>query len=107
MKLNLMLIIIVFSFTNLISQEKTNIYTPKSKSLSDFDWEKNRIGFTYSMMTGYGLTYLRQFDNGIALKGQLFAYGSIDDEENYRNEIDVAFGIEVQYNIKKFDKTRL
>lgn len=107
MKLNLILLLIVFSISNLYSQENTNVYTPKSKSLSDFDWEKNRIGFTYSMMTGYGLSYLRQFDNGLALKTQLFAYGSIDDNSSSSSEIDVAVGLEVQYNIKKFDKTRL
>lgn len=107
MRSKLMLLICFLVFSSAYSQNETiNVYTPQSKSLQDFEWTNNRVGFTYSMMTGYGLTYLRHFDNGLALKTQLFAYGSIDDNSSSSSEIDVAFGLEVQYTIKKFNKTR-
>lgn len=97
--------ILFFGF-NLYSQETKTVY--RVETSKEFEWHENRIGFTYSMMSGYGLTYLREFNDKVALKSQLFAYGSIDDEEAYSdNYINFSIGTELQYTLKRFDRTRL
>ena len=90
---------------NLYSQETKNVYRVESNN--EYEWFDNKIGFTYSMMTGYGLTYLRNVNDNFAIKTQLFAYGSIDDEDSYNNYIDFSLGIEFQYTVKKYERTRL
>jgi hypothetical protein len=70
----------------------------------------NKIGFTYSMMTGYGLTYYRQINELVGLKSQFFAYGRIEDNpsESYDfDRIHLTLGSEIQFNLKKFDSSRL
>lgn len=98
--------IVLLSAISLFSQETKNVY--RVEPLNDYQWNDNRIGFTYSMMSGYGLSYLRVFNDKFALKTQLFAYGSIDEDESYNgNYIDFSIGTELQYTLKKFDRTRL
>lgn len=73
-------------------------------------WLNNKIGFTYSMMTGYGLSYQRQLTDKIGLKSQFFAYGSIEDNPNSGNnfnDVQVTIGTELQYDLKKFESSRL
>ena len=74
------------------------------------NWLDNKIGFTYSMMTGYGLSYQRQFTETIGLKSQFFAYGSVNDDPNTENTFDdiyISIGSELQFNLKKYESTRL
>lgn len=73
-------------------------------------WLDNKIGFTYSMMTGYGLTYYRQLNETIGLKSQFFAYGRIEDNptESYNfDRMHLTLGTELQFNLKKFESSRL
>jgi hypothetical protein len=60
-------------------------------------------------MSGYGLTYLRAFENNFSLKTQLFAYGNLDNSENSLtdNSVNFAIGTELQYNLTYFKNNRL
>ncbi len=71
-------------------------------------WPQNRIGLYGSFFSGYGLSYQYQFENGISLRTQLFAYGSNDDNNNYNSdEIQLALGADLQYNLKRTNNSRL
>lgn len=101
MKILIFLLLIVSTIN--ISALDTKANVPNNEN---YDWLDNRIGFTYSMMTGYGLTYLRQLNEDFAIKSQLFAYGTIEENTEYL-EIILSLGAELQYNIRKYDRTRL
>ena len=93
-----------FSFAN--AQNKTD-----NVSTSDDDesqWLQNRIGLYGSFFSGYGLSYQYQFENGFSIRTQLFAYGSNDENNNYNSdEIRLALGADLQYNLKRTKNTRL
>ncbi|PKL80696.1 MAG: hypothetical protein CVV25_03055 [Ignavibacteriae bacterium HGW-Ignavibacteriae-4] len=70
-------------------------------------WLQNRIGLYGSFFSGYGLSYQYQFANGLSVRSQLFAYGSDDDSRNYNtNEIQLTYGIDLQYNLNRTKNTR-
>ena len=70
-------------------------------------WLQNRIGLYGSFFSGYGLSYQYQFANGLSVRSQLFAYGSDDDNRNYNtNEIQLTYGIDLQYNLNRTKNTR-
>lgn len=71
-----------------------------------YEWKDNKIGFSASMLTGYGFTYYRQLTQNLGVKAQIFAYGTLDDETSYANEIDISGGIELQYTLLKFERIR-
>lgn len=74
---------------------------------NDSQWLQNRVGGYGSFFSGYGLSYQYQFENGISLKTQLFAFGSDDDNRNYNNdEIQLTYGIDLQYNLNRTKNTR-
>lgn len=88
-----------FSFAN--AQDYLNSEDDESQ------WLKNRVGLYGSFFSGYGLSYQYQFDNGISLRTQLFAYGSDNDNSNYNStEIQLAYGIDLQYNLQRTKSTR-
>ncbi|MFA7326057.1 MAG: hypothetical protein WC121_05285 [Candidatus Kapaibacterium sp.] len=69
-------------------------------------WLQNRIGLYGSFFSGYGLSYQYQFDNGLSLRTQMFAYGSNDDNYYSTDEIQLALGLDLQYNLKRTKNTR-
>lgn len=94
------------------AQETTNsrLETNNGQNAVDDDdsqWPQNRIGLYGSFFSGYGLSYQYQLKNGISLRTQLFAYGRNDDDEYNSNEIRLAYGADVQYNLKRSRNTRL
>lgn len=105
MRINLFLFIIFFSSLNVFGQNESS-NTVKILN-NDYKWNDNRIGASLSMMTGYGLSYSRKINENMYIKTQLFAYGSLEDDTFYENEIDVAFGLELQYDLKKYEMIRL
>lgn len=108
MRINLFLLIFFFCFLNIYSQNDSSKTISKSyNSNDDYVWNDNRIGATISILTGYGLSYSRKINENMYIKTQLFAYGSLDHDTFYENEIDVAFGLELQYDLKKYDMIRL
>jgi|APTNR8051073442_1049403.scaffolds.fasta_scaffold03618_7 hypothetical protein len=79
-----------------------------AQNSNDSQWPQNRIGLYGSFFSGYGLSYQYQFENGFSLKTQLFAYGSDNDNSDYNtNEIQLALGADLQYNLKRTENTRL
>ncbi len=100
-----------FSFAN--SQDATNSKVVSTNNQNNVDddesqWLQNRIGLYGSFFSGYGLSYQYQFENGISVRTQVFAYGSNDDNNNYNSdEIQIAFGGDFQYNLKRSKTTRL
>jgi hypothetical protein len=99
-----------FSFAKAQDGSNTKLNTNKQITEEDDDseWLQNRIGLYGSFFSGYGLSYQYQFTNGLSVKSQLFAYGSNDDNNNYNSdEIRLAFGMDLQYNLKRTKRTRL
>lgn len=101
----------VFSFAKAQEDSVSEISTTSSQKLTDEDtsqWYKNRIGLYGSFFSGYGLSYQHQFNNGFSIRTQLFATGSNDDNSLYNNdEIQLTYGIDLQYNLKRTKSTRL
>lgn len=98
-----------FSFAN--AQDNSSAKLVNSNQNTDDDdesqWLQNRIGLYGSFFSGYGLSYQHQFENGFSLRTQLFAYGSNDDNSNYNSdEIRLAYGVDLQYNLKRTKNTR-
>ena len=104
-----LLVFVIFSCSTFLaqSQETNNALIPVSEKKI---LEKNRVGFTYSTLTGYGLTYLRAFDNGFSLKSQLFIYGDVDSKANkvdgQYSHLMFEIGAELQYNLVKYSSNR-
>lgn len=99
-------LLFIISLNLVQAQEETKItLVQKAKNI----FKNNRVGLTYSMMSGYGLTYLRAFENNFSLKTQLFAYGNLDNSENSLkdNSVNFAIGTELQYNLTYFKNNRL
>lgn len=99
-----------FSFAKAQDGSNSKLVTNKQNVEEDDDsqWLQNRIGLYGSFFSGYGLSYQYQFANGFSVRSQLFAYGSNDDNSNYNsNEIRLAFGADLQYNLKRTKSTRL
>lgn len=97
------------SFAN--AQENSSTKLVNNNQNTDYDdesqWLQNRIGLYGSFFSGYGLSYQHQFENGFSLRTQLFAYGSNDDNSNYNSdEIRLAYGVDLQYNLKRTKNTR-
>ena len=104
---NILFISLILLFVNIAkSQEEAEIVKVVSENESKL--ESNRIGFTYSTLSGYGLTYLHTLDNGFSFKTQLFIYGEINNDDDFVNaDVWGAIGGELQYNIKNFKRNRL
>lgn len=85
-----------------IAQAEGNNNTDSDES----KWLQNRIGLYGSYFSGYGLSYQYQFENGLSLRTQLFAYGSNDDNYYNSDKIQLAFGADLQYNLKRTEYTR-
>lgn len=86
------------------NQNKSDIQQPPTKPST---WGKNKIGLTYSMMSGYGFSYWRELSNNFCLKTQLFGYGSTEVEDKFDNSLVFAIGLELQYTIRRTKVTRL
>jgi|GEM_PF-1521431 len=102
---------VVISFAN--AQDSANSILTKSHNQNRTksekpEWLQNRIGLYGSFISGYGLSYQYQFENGFSLRTQFFVYGSIGSDELYdENELKIVYGADLQYNIKKTEDTRL
>ncbi|PKL80697.1 MAG: hypothetical protein CVV25_03060 [Ignavibacteriae bacterium HGW-Ignavibacteriae-4] len=79
----------------------------QNSTYDDSQWPQNRIGLYGSFFSGYGLSYQYQFANGLSVRTQLFAYGSNDDNNYNSDEIQLALGADLQYNLKRTHNTRL
>ncbi len=73
----------------------------------DAKWLQNRIGLYGSFFSGYGLSYQRQLKNGVSLRTQFFGFGNSEDDDYGSDEIRLAYGADVQYNLQRSRKTRL
>lgn len=105
MKIKLLFICLFASFTFVNAQDDSKDVL--SVEDNDSQWLQNRIGGYGSFFSGYGLSYQYQFENGISLKTQLFAFGSDDDSRNYNtDEIQLTYGIDIQYNLNRTNDTR-
>ena len=112
MKRILLFVCLFAAFSYVKAQDGTNTKLNTNKQITeeddDSDWLQNRIGLYGSFFSGYGLSYQYQFANGLSVRSQLFAYGSNDDNSNYNSdEIRLAFGADLQYNLKRTKRTRL
>ena len=92
-----------FSFAN--AQDSTN--NASSSNGAEPQWLQNRIGLYGSFFSGYGLSFQHQFQNGLSIRSQLFAYGSNDDNNYNSDEIQLDYGIDLQYNLKRTQNSRL
>lgn len=70
-------------------------------------WGKNKLGFTYSMMTGYGLSYWREINDDFSIKIQSFGYGATEVQDKFDNSLIASLGVEIQYQLRKTERTRL
>ena len=104
MKSIIIFTILFFAYISQAQEISDALQPKKEKKLKD-----NKVGLTYSMMSGYGLTYLRSFENNFSIKTQLYLYGSVDanDTEYRDNSLKLAIGAELQYNLAKFQSNRL
>ncbi len=104
MKTIIIFTILFFAYISQAQEISDALQPKKEKKLKD-----NKVGLTYSMMSGYGLTYLRSFENNFSIKTQLYLYGSVDanDTEYRDNSLKLAIGAELQYNLAKFQSNRL
>jgi hypothetical protein len=98
------LAVFIISFFQLYSQSKSFQITD---SLDTAKWCKksNRIGAYASIISGFGLSYQHQFENGFSLKAQTFGFGSMENEENYDDQFVANIGFDVQYNLLNIDNT--
>lgn len=104
MKSIIIFTILIFTYTSQ-AQEMSDALQPKKEN----KLKENKVGLTYSMLSGYGLTYLRSFDNNFSIKTQLYLWGITEaNGTEYRdNSLDLAIGAELQYNLAKFQSNRL
>lgn len=105
--MKIILIFAILIFTNTVqSQEINETLKPKEDKNKLLN---NRVGVTYSMLSGYGLTYLRQLDDKFSIKGQLFGFGKYnsDPEEYYNNYLVISVGTELQYNLVAYNTNRV
>ncbi len=96
--------------TTTVTTQKVNVITIEDDDVAEYDvskWLDNRIGGYGSFFSGYGLSFQHQFKNDFSLKSQIFAYGSNDDSEYNNDEIRLAWGVDLQYNLMKTRNTRL
>lgn len=112
MKRVLVLLCVLGSISFAKAQEATNSQLTTSNNQDpvegdDSKWVQNRIGIYGSFFSGYGLSYQYQFKKGISLRTQLFAYGSNDDDDSNATEVQITYGADVQYNLKRSGNTRL
>ena len=105
--MKIILIFAILIFTNTVqSQEINETLKPKEDKNKLLN---NRVGVTYSMLSGYGLTYLRQLDDKFSIKEQLFSFGKYnsDPEEYYNNYLVISVGTELQYNLVAYNTNRV
>ncbi len=105
--MKLFIILLIYTQLPIISYGQARNKISNDSSITSSEWGKNKIGFTYSMMTGYGMSYWREINEEIAFKTQIFGYGSTEVNNKFNNSLIASFGIELQYNLKKIEKTRL
>lgn len=107
----LLLLFVSISFTTAQDASGSRLATSNNHNTTEDDeshWLKNRIGIYGSFFSGYGLSYQHQFDNSFSLRTQIFAYGRNDDSKEYNsNEVRLAYGADLQYNLKRSGNTRL
>jgi len=85
----------------LIAQEDNQIlYNINKKEFPTLDLQK-RIGVYASHISGYGISYQYQFDNGISLRTQMLAYGKINDNDDYDNRLFANIGADIQFDVFK------
>ncbi len=104
------IILAIFTFVYVANaQEQVKVYKVEKTNEEERSFKNNRIGATYSMLSGYGLTYLRQLDDKFSIKGQLFGFGKYnsDPEEYYNNYLVISVGTELQYNLVAYNTNRL
>ena len=83
------------------TSETANLTTIKNeKTLHNY-----RLGITYSDLSGYGTSYLREINDRFAIKTQFFFFGSVDDKSS--DFLMISFGTELQYNFVKNKTNRL
>lgn len=105
MKKILCVFLLVLSVSVAYSQTTDNKVVYNVYGEEEYVWKKNRLGASASMMYGYGLTYQRFLNDDLALKTQFFLYGTTDNED-YGDEMDFAFGVDLQYNLIKTNRSR-
>lgn len=105
MKTIIVFVILIFTYTGQ-SQEIYDTLHPKQEQKILLN---NRVGITYSTLSGYGLTYLRQLNDKFSIKGQLFGFGKYETEPEFINEnyLVISIGTELQYNLIKYTNNRL
>ena len=74
-----LIILIIFLGVNCAHAQSEKNNEIKSES-NELKFGKNRLGLTYSALTGDGITYLRAFENGLSLKTQLYFLGNTNTE---------------------------
>lgn len=97
------LLLIFFNINYLAKSE--NLVIKNSSIENEKSLNVYRLGVTYSDLSGYGLTYLRELNDRYAIKTQLFLFGSVDDKTS--DLLMISIGAELQYNIVKNKTNRL
>ena len=81
------------------------------KEVEDNSLTNNKIGVSFSILSGGGLTYLHTFDNRFSIKSQFIVLGNIEEENSSENNnyIITLLGSELQYDIirKKYNRAYL
>ena len=105
MKIIIVFVILIFTYVS----ESEEIYDALHPKKDEKRLLNNRVGLTYSILSGYGLTYLRQLDDKFSIKGQLFGFGKYESEPESYNEnyLNLSVGAELQYNLIKHRTNRL
>lgn len=96
-----------------------NLYVAKSqdekilnlKEVEDNSLTNNKIGVSFSLLSGGGLTYLHTFDNRLSIKSQFILLGKIEEENTSENNnfAVILVGSELQFDIfrKKYNRSYL
>lgn len=106
----LLIFIVLFLSVNIAKSQDTNtvnnsvLYKVTNAEMKK--WGTQRVGVYASYMSGYGLAYQYQFENGFSVKGQLFAFSKSGDDSN-GDELRSMTGFDVQYNLLKNRKVRV
>lgn len=106
--MKLILIIIILG-TNLAQAQDEKKNEIKSES-NELKFGFHRLGLTYSALTGYGITYLRAFENNLCLKTQAYILGNTNNDDKtflFNNKFTFEIGAELQYNLASYNDNRL
>lgn len=104
-----LIILIIFLGVNCAHAQSEKNNEIKSES-NELKFGKNRLGLTYSALTGDGITYLRAFENGLSLKTQLYFLGNTNNDDQtflFNNKYTFEIGAELQYNLAYHNNNRL